>query len=293
MLFKITVAVLTSLLLGSCTTYTDLPPSVAWEGADQWAQAPSWDDGKAEVATYSATRVTYGNERAYELNLITVKERFTRQHWTKADAEPEEGLGLDVLKQNQIERWQTENYPYTVMTSVFVPRSDVSLPLKITMLHNEWCGNTFKELAGWLDPPVLRTHSYWDGEGDRELELKSGSSLVAFDQLLLALRSLDRETGFELEVSLVPTLVSSKVGDPGPLPATIRVAGEETVTCGIGEVPCRKIEVSWEGEMARLWFAKDRDQVLVKLEQPGRTALLEKLRRWAYWDRSQPDPSSD
>lgn len=267
----------------------EAPP---WEPAGEWGQRPIWDDGQAEVATYDSIRQTYGEPRHFELHLISVKETFNTEHWVKADSEPEPGHALEVLKQNQVERWETENYPYTAMTSVFVARQDVTRPVKVTMAHSEWCGNTFKELAGWLDPPMLRTHSYWDGEGDRDLELELlvDRPLLLLDQLPLTLRSLPFAEGYELEFALMPSLVSSKVGAPQPRPATLRVLGMEEVTCGLGDVPAWRVEVSWENETAQLWFAQEHEQVPVRFQMPGRSAVLKTLRRWAYWDRTQPDP---
>lgn len=270
-------------------------PQPAWSGAESWARAALWNDGLAEVATYDARRATYGTERAYEATFVTVKETFTTDLWVKAESEPPPGKSIEVLKQNQIETWRTENYPYNAMTSLFVDRADASRLVKLTMSHQEWCGNTFKEWKGFASPPEMVTHSYWDPEGDETIRFERGTAeapLLLADQLPLSLRSLPFAAGFERRARLVPSLVSSRTGSPGAVPGTIRVAARETIESGAGRFDCWRVEVAWEGGgAARFHFAAEAPHVLVRYEFPDRSGTLARLRRWAYWDRSKPDPA--
>ncbi len=296
MLRNLTATTLLLLLSASCATGAGAPPGIPWPGAGDWAKAPLWDDGLAEVATYDARRRTYGQERVYEATILTVKETFTTERWVKAESAPPAGRALEVLKQNQIERWGTQNYPYTVMTSVFVDRADAARLVKLTMGHQEWCGNTFKEWKGFESPPTLVAHSYWEPDGDSTTTFAPGTTdepLLLLDQLPLSLRSLPFADGFERAARVLPTLVSSKTGEPRAARATIRVSGSETVACGLGSVECWRVEVALaEGGAlpSRLWFGKAAPNVLVRYAFADREGTITRLRRWAYWDRSKPDP---
>ena len=270
-------------------------PKPAWPGADTWARAALWDDGQAEIATYEARRSAFGAQRPYETTFITVKETFTTDTWTKAESEPPAAKAIEVLKQNQVENWIADNYPCHATTTVAVDRADASRLLKLTMGHHEWCGSTFKEWRGWMKPPELMSSSYWEGEGaaSRRVEPGGDGPLLLVDQLPLALRSLPFAAGFEARVRLVPSLVSSRVGDPRAVAGAIRVAGKERVECAAGAFDCWRVAVTWEdGGAATYFFAADAPHALVRYELPEKSGSLAKLRRWAYWDSSTPDPAA-
>ncbi|MSS71400.1 MAG: hypothetical protein EXS64_07910 [Candidatus Latescibacteria bacterium] len=249
-----------------------------------WGLNPAWDDGLAEVATYDAERVVYKKTRRYEVVLITVKEDFNATSHAKADPPYEGKTLLPVLKLNGVATIQTENYPYHYLTSAFVRRDDVLRLEKLTNGSQEWCGNTFKEIRAWGERPEMLFHSYWDGEGDGSYALGWEAGDLAEDQLPLSLRGLPFRAGFRLKARMIDTQATNRAVRPKFAEADIRVAGEETVSCGIGPVDCWRVEVARDGQTQCYWFEKAYPNILVKFESPdGRKLLLKTRERRKYW----------
>ena len=51
----------------------------------RWANNSLWEDGKAEVAQYNATRTIYKKERKFTYTYITVSEDFNKEFNVKTD----------------------------------------------------------------------------------------------------------------------------------------------------------------------------------------------------------------
>ncbi|MEQ8241348.1 MAG: hypothetical protein RIA69_19190, partial [Cyclobacteriaceae bacterium] len=72
-----------------------------------WAKKPLWDDGKAEVAKYSATRIVYGKQRTYDYTYILVKEVFNEEYQVKTDDYSRDDL-FPVMKVNKFCSFETK-----------------------------------------------------------------------------------------------------------------------------------------------------------------------------------------
>ena len=130
----------------------------------QWAMDRLWEDGLAEVATYDAERVVYGEPRRFQYTLITVKEEFNQQYNTKTDDYQRKDL-FPVMKVNQFCSIPTDTYPYHFLTSAFFRRDQPVQLHKLTTSSQEWCGNTFKAFTDDGLQYQQTYNSYWDGEG--------------------------------------------------------------------------------------------------------------------------------
>jgi hypothetical protein len=245
-----------------------------------WSTDPRWNDGLAEVAHYAAKRMQYGKARMFEAVLITVSEDFNRAHFAKAEPPYQKKNLLPVLKLNIVLQYDTENYPYSFLSSVFVDRQDPTAIVKLTNSSQEWCGNTFKELKTWGGGVWLIYHSYWDEEGDgaKALDWKPGD--LAEDQLPLALRGLRFAAGVEVKTRLLPSQISNRATRIELLPATIRVQGQENV----GPVATWKVAVN-AGELKQTyWMEAAAPHIMVKMvSSDGREFVLKKRSRRAYW----------
>ncbi|MEM1347523.1 MAG: hypothetical protein AAGI01_03140, partial [Myxococcota bacterium] len=134
-----------------------------------FGRAKFWDDGKAEVVKYEATRMRYGKRRAFELTMIHVKEEFDPAELIKSDA-PSSG-DLPVIKTNIIFEMPTGNYPYNMAANVFTTRENPFQVVKLTTASHEWCGTTTKKLDLRGGDVALRYDSYFESEGDGVFEL--------------------------------------------------------------------------------------------------------------------------
>lgn len=147
-----------------------LPPDA--ELASEAARAhPSfdayWQRGLAEVSRYSLQQSRYGEVHQGEAVLIFVTEPFDTVRQVKHEGKASGENVAPVLKLNATRRFYTGVYPYTVMTSSFVPlTAGETLPLKLTFSAQEWCGQVFTQLNRRGDTFEVQGFSYFEAEGD-------------------------------------------------------------------------------------------------------------------------------
>lgn len=254
-----------------------------------WSGDRIWDDGQAEVAHYDARRSVYGVERSFETVMITVKEDFDARAGVKADP-PWEGRSLvTVLKLNLMSRIQTENYPYSYMTSVFARRDDVRALVKLAHSSQEWCGTTFKEIIGWDGPPRLQWHSYFDGEADGQAPLALGPAAYLEEQLFLVLRSAQIDPGGPTPLTIYDSLITNNARSLSARAMSLTIHPEETLTVPAGSFQARRLALTpLDGKGATLTFwreAAPRRAILRFESGDGRALLLREIERRDYWSR--------
>ncbi len=228
-------------LAAGCATAPAPPawPTAPVAGASEafWA---AWGDGKAEVATYAATVARYDTLRPASVVLITVTEPMSRRTWIKDDrAEGDDRV--DVLKVNQMATFQTGVYPYSVMTSTFMPVADFGprvggrfAPAKITLTAQEWCGHVWHGvwpgIGGFRSS--LRSYFAEEGETDRAAAVPEGT--LYEDALAAQLRELDGpfHGGRDWRGSLVPTLWHQRVAHDTLAAVDATIARADTSVAG-------------------------------------------------------------
>lgn len=127
-----------------------------------------WYSGTAEITSYQLTQERYGELREGSSVNIFVTEDFLPKVQVKADSPSEKNT--PILKLNNTKKYLTGIYPYSVMTSTFSPLDTDEHALKITHSMQEWCGHVYVQLNNRKDFEIM-AHSYFEGEGDLELEL--------------------------------------------------------------------------------------------------------------------------
>lgn len=187
---------------------------------NEWAKESTWDQGKAEVAKYQATRTIYGKPRNFEYVFILVKETFNEKYNVKTDSYDRNDL-FDVMKVNKFARIPTDNYPYHYMTSIFYKRDQPSMVHKLTNSSQEWCGTTAKHFTADGKQYKFGYISYWDGQGVGETKISGG--FMFEDQLSHSLRALKFSDGLSFQQAVAESQVSSKAKEPTVYNATFRV----------------------------------------------------------------------
>lgn len=262
--------------------------------ASSWGKNNLWDDGRAEVAVYDAERIVYDAPRQFKEQLITVKEDLRADTLVKAD-EPKKQKVIRAFKLNQIQKFDTENYPYSYLTSVFVKEAPLSSVLKMTVGSQEWCGNTFKifKQTGDGKSGSLTWYSYFDGEADGAYELQMAADDYFEDQLPLSLRELPFAPGYTKKIRLMETITTNHWKMSVPAEGVLKVVGEEVVRCYAGSIPAWQVAIERKaGGVDYYWFEKAYPHILVRMEtQDGRKRLLRARTRWSYWDRRLPKPN--
>ena len=269
----------------SCSQGTSSP-------ADQylqkdWARNALWDDGKAEVATYDAERMVYGQPRSFEYTYVLVKETFNKEHQVKTDTYDRNDL-YEVMKINKFCRIPTMKYPYHYLTSVFLKRDDAGLVHKLTNTSQEWCGNTAKSFVEDGNKYRYQYMSYWDGQGNGTDKLRKGPWFE--DQLSYTLRTLNFDEGLSFGILLYPMQISSRANMPEAEKATISVT--KANADDLSDIDSTLVYDPWKVNVSRtegpdlsFWINGNYPNYLLRMEATdGRKLSIKRLERDAYWD---------
>ena len=128
-----------------------------------------WYAGVAELTSYELKQARYGNLNDGQAVLVFVTEPFETKKQVKADRTGD--TNTSVLKLNATKNFLTGLYPYSIMTSTFQAVSQKGHALKVTNSVQEWCGHVYSQLNN-RDVFEIKSHSYFESEGDRELKLE-------------------------------------------------------------------------------------------------------------------------
>ncbi len=174
-----------------------------------------WADGRAELSGYRVVQPRYGEPREGHAVLIFVTEDVHAKTLIKVESpDTPKADRIYVLKLNQMMRFTTGIYDYSVMTSVFSavePRagSQPFAPLRITFTAQEWCGHVFEEVQVRDGAVLGELFSYFERVGRQSWRLDNPTGFVSEDNLLIRIRELRgplMEEGESRSVMLLPGL---------------------------------------------------------------------------------------
>ena len=127
-----------------------------------------WFSGEAEITSYTLEQSRYGEPRSGTAVLIFVTEDFLPETQVKADVT--DNKNIPVLKLNDVKKFNTGIYPYSIMQSTFYPLEGNSHALKISTSIQEWCGHVYTQLNNRKNFEII-SHSYFEKEADQNLKL--------------------------------------------------------------------------------------------------------------------------
>ncbi len=202
-----------------------------------WMQAPAWavdfyehwGDGRAELSSYEVLQPRYGELRTGYGVMIFVTEDIHRDTYIKVESPTPAAKRLYVLKLNNVLKFTTGIYDYSVMTSVFAEVEAAEHPFalrKVSLSAQEWCGHVFDEVQVRGGRVKGTLNSYFEREGHQEYQLELARNFASEDGLLLRMRELKGEllaTGGRMQVELLPGLWSLRAahGEHALVPATL------------------------------------------------------------------------
>ncbi len=259
----------------------------------RWAVDPLWDDGQAEISAYQAVAMRYGRPREYTEYQIVVKEPFSKRLLVKADPDHDPEDIMTVLKLNRVLNYQTGIYAYHQMLSFFFDVETMQ-PLKWTLAHFEWCGNTFKMFTRRERQARLETHTYWDGDADQVFDLEFDSDTVFYDQLMVWLRAQQFELGTSRTLQVYPTELSSRGPRPSQVQAILTVPGLEEIRLADGSRRnALLVQIGMTDGLHRFWIEPEFPRRLLGWETPdGGRGRLQWSKRLPYWKLNQPGDES-
>jgi hypothetical protein len=112
--------------------------------------------------------------REGEVVLVFVTEPFSLNKQVKLDNPNAAGDdNVTVMKLNNIRKFNTGIYDYSIVSSTFTPVDYNNHPntLKLTMSMQEWCGHTFTQLNLKEDHYRFKQFSYFESDGDTEKDI--------------------------------------------------------------------------------------------------------------------------
>lgn len=128
-----------------------------------------WFNGQAEITSYELSQERYGILRNGTVVNIFVAEDFLPEEQVKANTRGPKTVS--VLKLNQVKKFLTGIYPYSVMTSTFSPIENKMHAMKSTHSMQEWCGQIYMQMNN-RKQFNFQLHSYFEGEADTSFSLE-------------------------------------------------------------------------------------------------------------------------
>jgi len=206
-----------------------------------------WKSGLAELASYNLITERYGELRKGQGVLVFVYEEINADTRIKVESDKTPSAKqVPVLKLNNVLKFTTGIYDYSVMTSVFAGLAGgpgVSRPFeprKVSFTSQEWCGNVFHQIIPRKEGLESEIHSYFESEGDAKVNLPypAASGPVYYeDEMPILVRELDgafMSEGETRKLNIIPGLWERRKRHV-PLAfttATLTKAGKETVKTG-------------------------------------------------------------
>lgn len=267
-----------------------------------WAAEPypgfwkQWGDGQAELAGYDLTIARYGQSRKGTAVTIFVTEPFSKSLRVKAD--PGKHPASDetpVMKLNLVKDYQTGIYDYNEMLSAFIDL-EAGTPLKLSFSRQEWCGHVFQQAL--FDPGKIRvtSHSYFDGEADKQETLNLAAGTIGEDTLPLIARGFlgpKLKPGESRPVRMMAALGTIR-GKEGPVSVVGAVLKRANGTSKV-TVPAGTFETElWSVEMGtaykrEIWIEKGGQGRIVRWQaSSGEKAELTGSTRNKYWQLTNP-----
>lgn len=244
-----------------------------------WRTAALWDDGKAEFSVYEVTWRRYGNLYPGRVILVLVKEPWAPDLHVKADTP--RANGFDVLKLNYVRDVPTGIYTYHQTASVYFRRDSAAL-VKLAATSSEACGVS----TALLIDGRLETHSYFDGEGDRQQTFPSHA--VPEDALPALLRDyVQGEPPPRLQV--FPLLLMGRFHDLEATSFDVSKKSLDSLRVPAGSFAA--VEITLGHGPTQLTYAFERaapHRLLLYRHSDGTEYRLAKSERIAYWRMHDP-----
>ena len=243
-----------------------------------------WYNGTGEISSYELKQERYGQVRQGDIVLVFVTEPFSQKKQVKLDRPQNAGSdNVSILKLNNIRKFNTGIYDYSIITSTFTPvdLDQHPLTLKSTTSSQEWCGHTYTQLNLEGSKYRLQEFSYFESEGDKDSKMNAA---ILED----ALFSRIRITGGlpEGDINLIPSTIYSRFAHVPMEPTTATITKSMSDGVILYDVSYkninRKLSIDVESEFPY--------KILSWTEDSGNgritTATLKKSINSPYWSKN-------
>jgi hypothetical protein len=172
-----------------------------------------WYDGNAEISTYRLTESRYGEQRDGVRIMVFVTEPLRKTTLIKPDIIQPDSLVYKVIKINDLRKFVTGIYDYSVMTSTYstvIPYGSLKpfSTVKNVFTGQEWCGTVFEELLRHNQTFQMQLNSYFESERTSTRQLTVSDSTQAEENLWIVIRELKGtilNPGESKKISVIPS----------------------------------------------------------------------------------------
>lgn len=247
-----------------------------------------WYAGKAEITSYDLEQERYGEIRKGNAVNIFVTEPFSKKQNTKADEQNSENIS--VLKLNATRKFNTGIYPYSIMTSSFLPVNQPKASLKISSSTQEWCGHEYIELKNKDEVFNIDNSSYFQGASfkDKQIDKK----VVLEDDLWSKIRLIPEKLP-EGNFKALPSFVYLRFShhDVKPYEAEGKITKGETTSMYQLSYPTlnRTLKITFENKFPYKilgWTDTYKSGRGAKAKKLTTKATLKKSLNIAYWEKN-------
>jgi hypothetical protein len=169
-----------------------------------------WRQGKAELNRFRLTQSRYGEPRNGNAVLVFVVEDFLKGKQVKYEGKKRTEVdAIPILKMNQLRRFQTGVYDYSMMLSLFSPLDLTKWPLslKATASIQDWCGQAWHQINLKEKGYQVQLHSYFQKEADKKTRV---SKAFLLDEVWTRIR-LNPKSLPEGEFQVLPSLFQTRL----------------------------------------------------------------------------------
>lgn len=129
-----------------------------------------WYQGKAELTSFDLEQARYGQIHKGHAVQIFVTEDFWSDKQIKYEFGKKTKAVVPVLKMNYTKKFNTGIYPYSLMSSTFMP-IEGKQPFKLSSSMQEWCGQAYMQINQRDKNYEGVYHSYFQAEADKDFNL--------------------------------------------------------------------------------------------------------------------------
>lgn len=249
-----------------------------------------WYAGKAEVSKYKLSQNRYRDVHDGEVVMIFVTEDFLTDKQVKNDNYVNKN-STPIIKTNQLRRFTTGVYDYSMMTSVFT-RADGSKTEKVTLGSQDWCGHSFVQVNNKKDRYHILIRSYFEAEGDQEFVAKAD---LLEDELFNLIRinpSLIKEGSYKILPSLNYLRLTHRKMEGIDAKISKTTGAQNTVHISYPSLK-REISISYESQSPYKIVSFDESYPSL-FDKQLRTSKAQKVSELyeAYWSMNKTDDKS-
>ena len=264
--------------------------------ADQQQFDKRWYDGNAEISTYTLKESRYGEIRNGTRVMVFVTEPMRLATHIKPDVKLPEDQMIRVIKLNDLRKFTTGIYEYSVMTSVFAAVETKQSfgnmsTMKIAFSSQEWCGLVFDRIIRTPDSYNGALYSYFESEGEDHYSFKA-DGVETEDNLWIKIRELNgpfMKEGETKKLRLIPSrwLIRKAHVPTEIVDATIVKGTPQLRETALGKK--KVVPFTWDINKARTTVFVEYDyphRIVEFKERDGSSGTLMKSKREPYWKQN-------